>query len=201
MRQKPQEVHMKMEDLLRIGDQQMRNPALETGALLLGLMEGTAFKVQECVGLGVGDNPGTSTFEVGDQTRANIQDELRINPTANWSIAHTHGPNLGKDANGPSSADLRYSNQLENSISNYGISLVVKVNSDGGGYFTFFDGQGTEIPWVITGLNGIQYSKSDVKANGWGNAWNRDAQGLSSTQYFARERSANNSNHFQQKAA
>ncbi len=201
MRQRPQEVRMKMEDLIRIGDKQMRNPALETAALLLGIMEGSAFKVKECVGLGLGDNPGSRTFDVGDKTRSNISEELKLNPGSTWSMAHTHGPTLGSDTNGPSSADIRYANTLENDVSNYGVSLIAKVNADGGGFITFFDGKGKEIPWVITGLDGREYSQAQVRRSGWGNAWNRDAYGLSETQYFIKERSANNNDFFQRAVA
>jgi hypothetical protein len=184
---------MDLKDLLRVGDAQMRNPTVETGALLLGAMQGTTFQVQEAVGLGLGDNPGSNTFEVGDPTRTAVQDELRVKPTSTWSFAHTHGPLLGADANGPSSTDLRYSGQLEQN-DRYGVSLVAKVNADGGGYFTFFDGQGNTIPWVLTGLDGKKYSQAEVRRSGWGNAWGRDRHGLSSTQPFHRSLSpvANN---------
>jgi hypothetical protein len=189
---------MSVEDLLRIGDAQMRNQEAETGALLLGgIMDGTVFNVEGCVGLGLGDSPKTNKFEVGDQTRAKIQEELRLNPhTPTWSMAHTHGPQLGPEANGPSSADISYSGQLEDQVSNYGVSLVIKANADGGGRFTFFDGQGREIPWVVTGLDGREHTQAAVRANGWGSAWDRDAYGYSSTQYFDTGRAANNNRAF-----
>ncbi len=183
--QRPSEVHMDLKDLLRVGDSQMRNPTVETGALLLGEMHGTAFQVQEAVGLGLGDNPGSSTFEVGDPTREAVQDELRLQPDSTWSFAHTHGPLLGANANGPSSADLRYSGQLEQN-DRYGVSLMAKVNADGGGCFTFFDGRGNTIPWVLTGLDGRKYSQAEVRRSGWGTAWGRDRHGLSASQPFQR---------------
>lgn len=187
--QRPSEVHMDVKDLIRVGDAQMRNPTMETGALLLGSIQGTAFKVDECVGLGLGDNPGTRTFEVGAPTISTIQDELRVNPDAHWGLGHTHGPLLGADANGPSRADLDYTRRLEEH-STYAVSLVVKANNDGGGCFTFFDGQGNSIPWVLTGLDGREYKQAEVRANGWGNAWGRDEHGLSQSQNFTRERAA-----------
>lgn len=191
MRQKPQEVHIDVKDLIRIGDQQMRNPAFETGALLLGKMEGTAFKIKDCVGLGLGDEPETTKFSVADQTRTNIQDELKLNPTSTWSLAHTHGPNIVGGEN-PSSADIGYAGLLENNVDAYGVSLVVKVNPNGGGFFTFFDGFGNEIPWVVTGLDGREYAQKHVKENGWGTAWNRDSHGLYQSQHFIRERPSSN---------
>ncbi|MFA5792330.1 MAG: hypothetical protein WC897_00475 [Candidatus Gracilibacteria bacterium] len=203
MKQRPDQVHITVKDLLRLGDAQMRNPRAETGALLLGgIMNGTVFDVKECIGLGLGDNPETARFEVGDQTKANIEEELRLNShTPNWSMAHTHGPYLGADANGPSSADIRYTGQLENQISNYGVSLVIKTNADGSGRLTFFDGQGREIPWVVTGLDGRERTQADVRTNGWGSAWDRDAHGCSSTQHFTRERASNNNRAFERAVA
>ena len=205
-RTEPKQVHISVEDLLRLGDAQMREPSAETGALLRGVMDGAVFDVRGCVGLGSGDNPETASFEVGDQTQANIEEELRLNshmPT--WSMAHTHGPYLGSDANGPSSADIRYTGQLESQISNYGVSLVIKTNADGSGRFTFFDGEGRQIPWVVTGLDGGEYTQAYIRANGWGDAWNRDEYGYGNTQPFTKEylsgQAANNNRVFERVAA
>ncbi len=186
--QRPTEVHMDIRDLLKIGDAQMRKPDSETGALLVGERQGTAFTVTRCIGMGVGDDPSSTVFQVGQETSSAVDDELKLYPGSTWSFAHTHGPLLvGEAARDPSLADIQYSRTLENHSAQYGVSLMVKVDPDGGGSFTFFNGDGQPVPWVLTGLDGRQYSQAEVQRSGWGGAWGRDRHGLSTTQFFTKE--------------
>ncbi len=149
--QKINHVTVKMRDILELGDQQMRDGMHEYGAAILGTKVGTNLSIKKLLALGTGDQPNTSTFEIGAKTSREAEPKIRALGYPTFGVAHTHGPNIALDQ--PSLADIK-------AATRYQICMLLKVNYDGSGRIEFFDHRRRKIPFTLIGMDGRSYEST-----------------------------------------
>ena len=141
-------ITVRAQDIVELGNQQMLKPNNEVGGAIVGTTEGTRLMVDRIIPMGTGSSPNSHTFDIDERLAQTTMAKVRQTGKKFHGIAHTHGPQV--DLRVPSSPDRTASN-------NYDICLLIKVDSNGGGRFEFFDGQRRNIPFTVIGLDRKSY--------------------------------------------
>lgn len=141
-------IRVRAADIIELGNEQMRNPRAEVGAVLAGEITGNIYRVRQLLSLGTGAQPDSHQFVMDRPLAVEATEQLRPTGHTFLGMAHTHGPHV--DLRRPSRADQATAGQ-------YPVCLLLKVDEDGGGRFEFFTKGRRNLAVEIIGLDGRTY--------------------------------------------
>ena len=144
-------VTIQAKDVIDFGNQQLRDSNHEFGGAIVGKLEGTHLKVGKIIPMGTGARPGVDEFYIDEALAAETQKKVTDSDADFFGIAHTHGPKIKNRE--PSAEDFVTAKKTP-------ISMLVKVDPQGGGRFEFFTGDRRNIPFTVIGMDGRTYTNN-----------------------------------------